>query len=431
MQQSILPSKATSCAQRHPLSPVSCSSPAMPQPPGHTSSSPMSIHTKCRARFSGIALPPLPSAAGIMLLLLKDYVIRASRVMTAAVSWPAVLSLFFYLSATDRAVTDPCCYYELNPLVSQDAFPNLPLASLFSKKQDPWGYGANPSFPSQNLGSLGRHLIHGFHFFVCFNFIIDWGRCEEWSFILAQVQKILFCNKLNKTKQSLCFKTYLSIAEQTQILKPKIFIFVPPVTLQSPTLTQNFISQLCLEEDSPTSSDFVAAVSHTMQGHKQHLATAKLPSPSCIQPPHCSQHQRGEDTQGSREPQTQSYFCHGSHYWATGCAETHRWLLPREAPSEVRQAKTGPTVPPGKGDAVQLRPGCKSTILAVICADICYEMKSSLTLYSLPRSGSAESQGSLKLRLYLRKEGWQDLGMQYWGTEAIPRWERRIINSSR
>lgn len=81
------------------------------QPPVPTSSSPRSMHSERRARFSGLRLPPLPSAAGVTLVLLKDYVIRPSRVPAAAVPRPALLSLFLYLSAADRAVTDRCRYY--------------------------------------------------------------------------------------------------------------------------------------------------------------------------------------------------------------------------------------------------------------------------------------------------------------------------------
>lgn len=110
--------------------------------------------------------PPSPAlSCCIMLVLLEDYVIRASMVMSAAVSRPAVLSLVFSLSATDRAVTDSSCYFELNSLVCRDSFPTLLLATLFSKNSRiPKGtepispFSAKPWQPGEALDSVSSIL---------------------------------------------------------------------------------------------------------------------------------------------------------------------------------------------------------------------------------------------------------------------------------
>lgn len=107
----------------------------------------------------------------------------------------------------------------------------------------------------------------------------------------------------NTTNPKPLFQNILKHFRKTQTQTQNISL---PASLhpQPPTSTQKRVFSYLLRLSSSNLSHYVRTV-------KQCLAQQSyLPLPA--QTPCCSHHQKGEDTKGSREPQTQSPFCCGT-----------------------------------------------------------------------------------------------------------------------
>lgn len=144
----------------------------------------------------------------------------------------------------------------------QVAGPSLLPGSLFSKKHDPWGFRANLSLPTQKLGSLGKQLIQGVHFFISFNLVID--KMWKVTFHLGSSPENPTLYQTEQT-QRLCFKTYLNISENHKYWNFKYL---------SSYLTSPSSHQLWLESSfrssawkrlSPPCSHLVASTPQVMQ----------------------------------------------------------------------------------------------------------------------------------------------------------------------
>lgn len=128
----------------------------------------------------------------------------------------------------------------------------------------------------------------------------------KFHFGLNPETPVLYQAELKQTKT--LFQNIPKHFRQTQILKLKIFTFLPHFTLQSPALTQNFISQLCLEKVFSSSSDLVAVTLTLCKDSKQHSPTPQPPSPSCVQLPAVHNTRAAETPKAAGNPKPRAIF---------------------------------------------------------------------------------------------------------------------------